>query len=310
MRSTAKAVEPAGGRPAEPAPYRVVLLGNNDGPLRIARALRNVPSATVAAVLLQKPPADGAAAAYADLPCGTSVAPTEAAALPHVRALAPDLLVNAFANYRFRDLLSVAPCLNLHLGPLPRYRGRHPMHWGLINGETRFGVSLHRMTAAFDDGPILWRAEVDVGRGWSVAQLRAALMAAVDEGVGAALAAVVAGTARERPNPLTEGAYVPRRRPADSALREWADPDRVVRKVLALRSEAYPATVAFGGVDLALCGARVLTRGGGAHEETPILRARPDGDLDVAYANGTTLRLHAAPTTGADRDGGGGVPRG
>ncbi len=45
--------------------------------------------------------------------------------------------------------------LNLHNGPLPRYRGMAPINWALKNGETTHGVTIHEMTPEIDAGPIV-----------------------------------------------------------------------------------------------------------------------------------------------------------
>ncbi len=44
--------------------------------------------------------------------------------------------------------------LNLHNGPLPKYRGVSPINWALKNGETLHGITLHEITPGIDDGPI------------------------------------------------------------------------------------------------------------------------------------------------------------
>ena len=45
--------------------------------------------------------------------------------------------------------------INLHNGPLPKYRGVRPINWALKNNETTHGVTIHRITEGIDDGPIL-----------------------------------------------------------------------------------------------------------------------------------------------------------
>src|SRR4051794_9892724 len=42
--------------------------------------------------------------------------------------------------------------LNLHNGPLPRYRGVAPINWALKNGEQAHGATLHEITPGIDDG--------------------------------------------------------------------------------------------------------------------------------------------------------------
>jgi methionyl-tRNA formyltransferase len=45
--------------------------------------------------------------------------------------------------------------LNLHNGPLPRYRGVSPINWALKNEEDHHGVTIHEITPGIDDGPIV-----------------------------------------------------------------------------------------------------------------------------------------------------------
>jgi len=52
--------------------------------------------------------------------------------------------------------------LNLHNGPLPRYRGVSPINWALKNGETSHGVTIHEITPGIDDGPIVSKVEYSI----------------------------------------------------------------------------------------------------------------------------------------------------
>lgn len=45
--------------------------------------------------------------------------------------------------------------LNFHPAPLPDYRGFAPYTFGILNGETKWGVTCHHMTAEIDAGPIV-----------------------------------------------------------------------------------------------------------------------------------------------------------
>ena len=45
--------------------------------------------------------------------------------------------------------------LNLHNGPLPRYRGVRPINWALKNGERSHGVTIHEVTPGVDAGPVV-----------------------------------------------------------------------------------------------------------------------------------------------------------
>lgn len=52
--------------------------------------------------------------------------------------------------------------LNLHNGPLPRYRGVSPINWALKNGEHQHGVTIHEIAPGIDDGPIVAQLEYSI----------------------------------------------------------------------------------------------------------------------------------------------------
>jgi methionyl-tRNA formyltransferase len=52
--------------------------------------------------------------------------------------------------------------LNLHNGPLPRYRGVSPINWALKNGEAVHGVTIHEISPGIDSGPIVAKLEYPI----------------------------------------------------------------------------------------------------------------------------------------------------
>jgi methionyl-tRNA formyltransferase len=52
--------------------------------------------------------------------------------------------------------------LNLHNGPLPRYRGVSPINWALKNSESKHGVTIHEITVGVDDGPVVAQLEYSI----------------------------------------------------------------------------------------------------------------------------------------------------
>lgn len=79
------------------------------------------------------------------------------ASLAALRRLQPDLAV-IDGTYILRESVFGLPRLgsiNLHCGRLPDYRGAPPGFWELFNGEREVGVTVHRVTAGVDEGPIL-----------------------------------------------------------------------------------------------------------------------------------------------------------
>src|SRR5688572_26343251 len=76
-----------------------------------------------------------------------------------------DLLVSSAFQFRILPCEYSAPRfggVNLHAAVLPKYSGKHSLAWALINGESRLGVTLHRLAEEFDAGEILRIEYVDV----------------------------------------------------------------------------------------------------------------------------------------------------
>src|SRR5690606_11116288 len=69
-------------------------------------------------------------------------------------------------NYLFlieRDVLSQDPrVVNLHGSLLPKYRGRTPHVWAIINNESHTGVTAHLVDEGCDTGPIILQREVPI----------------------------------------------------------------------------------------------------------------------------------------------------
>jgi len=52
--------------------------------------------------------------------------------------------------------------INLHNGPLPKYRGVSPINWALKNEEVEHGVTIHEITPGIDDGPIIGQLKYSI----------------------------------------------------------------------------------------------------------------------------------------------------
>ncbi|KGL62997.1 methionyl-tRNA formyltransferase [Polaribacter sp. Hel1_85] len=51
---------------------------------------------------------------------------------------------------------------NLHASLLPEYRGAAPIHWAIINGETKTGVTTFFIDDKIDTGEIILQEEIDI----------------------------------------------------------------------------------------------------------------------------------------------------
>ena len=75
-----------------------------------------------------------------------------------------DLAVSVFYDKIIKEWF-ISKCdriINLHNGPLPRYRGVSPINWALKNGEQEHGVTIHEITPGIDDGPIIGQVKYSI----------------------------------------------------------------------------------------------------------------------------------------------------
>ncbi|WP_204218355.1 methionyl-tRNA formyltransferase [Tenacibaculum todarodis] len=65
---------------------------------------------------------------------------------------------------------------NLHASLLPDYRGAAPIHWAIINGETKTGVTTFFIDDKIDTGEIILQSEIDIKNNETVGELHDKLM--------------------------------------------------------------------------------------------------------------------------------------
>lgn len=65
------------------------------------------------------------------------------------------IIVGAYGQILPKDILSIAPCINLHASILPKYRGASPIQSALLNDEIQTGVTSMLMDIGLDTGDML-----------------------------------------------------------------------------------------------------------------------------------------------------------
>src|SRR5690242_13521761 len=82
-----------------------------------------------------------------------------------LRALQPELIVVAAYGQILPPSILEIPrfgCLNLHTSLLPKYRGAAPIQWAILNDESETGVTIMKMDAGMDTGPIVSEARTPI----------------------------------------------------------------------------------------------------------------------------------------------------
>lgn len=82
-----------------------------------------------------------------------------------IKELAPDIIFSFYFRHMISSEILGIPrlgAINLHGSLLPKYRGRCPINWALVNGEKETGVTLHYMVDKPDAGDIIARGKIPI----------------------------------------------------------------------------------------------------------------------------------------------------
>lgn len=168
----------------------------------------------------------------------------------------------------------------MHGSLLPHYRGRAPVNWAILNGESRTGASLHYMAEKPDAGDLVDQEAVAIGVDDTALDVSIRVAGAARRVLERSLPGLLAGTAPRTPLDLARGSYYGGRGAADGEIdasrRAW-DIHNLVRAV------APPFPGAFTYVD----GRRLELLGSQWRDEAA---ERPELAPRL-YASGGQLRL-------------------
>ena len=166
-----------------------------------------------------------------------------------LRESAPDIIF----SFYYRDLLSEeilnlppAGAYNLHGSLLPRYRGRAPLNWVLVNGETETGVTLHKMVKRADAGEIVSQQTVPISASDDALRLHKKLTQAARELLQSTLPAIKQGKVALSAQDEQRATYVGRRSPEDGRL-DWNQPATVLHNLVRAVSEPWPGAFSYVG---------------------------------------------------------------
>ena len=156
--------------------------------------------------------------------------------------LAPDMILSFyFREILSRDILALPSqgALNLHGSLLPRYRGRCPVNWVLVHGETETGVTLHHMELRPDTGDIVAQRAVPIADEDTALTLNRKLGAAARALLRETFPHLVAGTAPRIPQDHTRASYFGGRRPEDGRM-VWSQTARQLYNLVRAVTHPYP----------------------------------------------------------------------
>ncbi|MGA8573870.1 MAG: formyltransferase [Desulfobaccales bacterium] len=159
-----------------------------------------------------------------------------------MRALKPDFLFSCYYRLMLKRPLLEAPrrgALNLHGSLLPRYRGRCPLNWVLVNGESETGVTLHYMEERPDRGDIVGQKPVAIEPEDTALTLFARMTAAAGALMRETYPLLRAGAAPRAPQDQSQASYCGGRGPEDGLI-SWDKEAVAVYNLVRAVTHPYP----------------------------------------------------------------------
>ena len=204
--------------------------------------------------------------------------------IARIRALRPDILFSFYyRNLICQEILDIPRlgAFNLHGSLLPKYRGRVPINWAIIHGETETGATLHYMVKKPDAGDIVDQEAVVIGAQDTAQAVFLRVVQAARRVLERQIEAIEQGCNPRYQQDAAEASYFGGRRPEDGRI-DWHSSASAIFNLIRAVTHPYPgAYTEVDGRRLYIWWALPQGQGGGTPGE--ILSSRP---LRVATGRG------------------------
>jgi len=174
--------------------------------------------------------------------------------IERLRQIRPDFLLSFYYRNMIKPEVLEIPArgaLNLHGSYLPKYRGRVPVNWAVINGETETGATLHYMVAKPDAGDIVDQEKVAIAFSDTAHDVFGKVTEAAVIVLRRAWPGLLDGTAARLPMDLKAGGYFGGRKPEDGRI-DWRKSAVEIYNLIRGVTHPYP------GASCELNGQRVI----------------------------------------------------
>lgn len=162
--------------------------------------------------------------------------------IEQIRALKPDFFFSFYYREMLkRELLEIPKhgALNMHGSLLPEYRGRVPVNWAIIHGETETGSTLHYMTEKPDNGDIVSQQAVPILPNDTAYDVFQKVTVAAEIALNNCLPDLLAGRAKAIKQDLSKGGYFGGRKPEDGII-DWSQSAQRIHNLVRAVSPPYP----------------------------------------------------------------------
>lgn len=164
-----------------------------------------------------------------------------------IRELAPDLLlVVGWTQLVKPELLRVPKlaCLGFHASLLPKYRGRAPVNWAIINGETMTGNTMITLEPEADTGDIVAQRAIPITDEDDCNTIYRKVGQTEVEMLEEVLPMIQRGVLPRTEQDDSLATVMPKRRPEDGVI-DWNRSTRDVHNWVRALTEPYPGAFSF-----------------------------------------------------------------
>ncbi|PCD20903.1 hypothetical protein FGRA07_05055 [Fusarium graminearum] len=162
--------------------------------------------------------------------------------LSKVEALQPDFIFSFYYRYMLpTNLLDQAKCgaYNMHGSLLPKYRGRAPVNWAILHGETETGMTLYEMVAKPDAGAIIAQSRIPIFPDETAFEVFGKLSTVAEQTLWNILPDMLEGHIPKLRNDVSRGSYFGRRKPEDGWI-DWRQSAQDVYNLHRAVAPPYP----------------------------------------------------------------------
>ncbi|MGG4470375.1 methionyl-tRNA formyltransferase [Paenibacillus alvei] len=211
--------------------------------------------------------------------------------LAQIIALNPDLIVTAaFGQILPKELLDAPKlgCINVHASLLPELRGGAPIHYSIIQGKEKTGITIMYMAEKLDAGDILTVAEVPIEEEDTVGTLHDKLSETGSELLSSTLPKLIAGELTPIPQDDEKATFAPNIKRSDERIDWSSSGEQIYNKIRGMN----PWPVAFTEYEskpMKIWGAKKIARQTNALPGT-IVSIEEDG-LIVATGSGSFIKI-------------------
>ena len=189
--------------------------------------------------------------------------------IERIQEMQPDVIFSFYYRHMLsKQLLALAlkGAFNLHGSLLPKYRGRVPINWAILNGETETGVTLHKMIAKADGGDIIAQRKVSIDAIDTALMLHEKIRQAAEQLLDDTLPLIKMSDYSATPQDESQATYFGRRR-AEDGLIDWSKSATEVNNLIRAVTEPYPGAFTYlAESKMIIWRARVLEK---SHDNLP-----------------------------------------